>query len=406
MSVLGDRLVAAREKKGLTISQAAIETHIRGGIIEALEASEYQRLPPPPFTRGLLRNYVYFLGLDPELSLEDYDVEIGARPQPATIAPAQTALLPGTDTETPYAIPSQPPPYTLPSRPIPLPPRPVEDTARGFGPALGTRATPSSLLTTTPEPVFQVAAEALIAPVTPPPDPPTFIQRISKTKLPEVIAAVAVAVTLMALGLFGYGRLFPGAVPERPATVVSATMAIPSPSPFQTVIKAPTAIPVLEATVPIINAPTPAARPTNTPLPSSSAPARAGPQMTLQITANDTMWVWVISDNVEVFKGELKGATKTWIAYERLYLQIKNLPNGTVLFDDKPIKASVFGERQLIERAWEMSAKGVPLSVDPKTLLATPASADTLTPSPSATSTPLPTSTRTPTVEPTETPAG
>ena len=66
MARLGEMLRAQREKKGITLEQAASDTRIREKFLKALEDSDYQTLPGTVYTKGFLRNYAEYLELDTE----------------------------------------------------------------------------------------------------------------------------------------------------------------------------------------------------------------------------------------------------------------------------------------------------------------------------------------------------
>jgi cytoskeleton protein RodZ len=72
MDELGQILRQAREKKGLSIEQVYEKTRINVHYLEALESGEYGALPSRTHTRGFLRNYARFLGLDPDPLIERY----------------------------------------------------------------------------------------------------------------------------------------------------------------------------------------------------------------------------------------------------------------------------------------------------------------------------------------------
>ncbi|MHB1319632.1 MAG: helix-turn-helix domain-containing protein [Anaerolineae bacterium] len=80
MSELGARLRRAREEKSITLEQAEEVTHIRRGLLQAIEEGRYAELPGDVYGRGLIRNYARFLGLDPETSAQEY-LQYAARPQ-------------------------------------------------------------------------------------------------------------------------------------------------------------------------------------------------------------------------------------------------------------------------------------------------------------------------------------
>jgi cytoskeleton protein RodZ len=82
MSELGVRLREARENKGITLQQAEEVTHIRGGLLRALEEGRYQGLPGDVYGRGLVRNYARFLGVDAEAAVQEYMQHTG-QPQVA-----------------------------------------------------------------------------------------------------------------------------------------------------------------------------------------------------------------------------------------------------------------------------------------------------------------------------------
>jgi cytoskeleton protein RodZ len=78
---LGDALRERREHKGVTMQQAAEDTRIREKFLQAIESGDYQSLPGTVYTKGFLRNYAQYLGLEPEEMLALYTGErVGADP--------------------------------------------------------------------------------------------------------------------------------------------------------------------------------------------------------------------------------------------------------------------------------------------------------------------------------------
>jgi hypothetical protein len=63
---LPERLLAAREAKGVDLYRAERDTKIRARYLAALERGDYRELPGAVYTKGFLRNYALYLGLDPE----------------------------------------------------------------------------------------------------------------------------------------------------------------------------------------------------------------------------------------------------------------------------------------------------------------------------------------------------
>lgn len=78
MSELGARLRQAREEQGLSLAQASVDTRILQQSLVALEEGAYQRLPSDVVTRGFIRNYAGYLGLQPDELIEIYRRERGA----------------------------------------------------------------------------------------------------------------------------------------------------------------------------------------------------------------------------------------------------------------------------------------------------------------------------------------
>jgi len=72
MDEIGHILREARENKGLTLEDVQGHTRINARYLAALEAGQYSALPTPVHSRGFLRNYARFLGLDPQPLLERY----------------------------------------------------------------------------------------------------------------------------------------------------------------------------------------------------------------------------------------------------------------------------------------------------------------------------------------------
>src|SRR5438067_4151333 len=69
---LGETLRQARLDKSVSLADAARETRIRRGYLEALEAEDVAALPPPVYTRGFLKTYAEYLGLNPQAMVELY----------------------------------------------------------------------------------------------------------------------------------------------------------------------------------------------------------------------------------------------------------------------------------------------------------------------------------------------
>lgn len=74
-SSIGGRLKEAREKKGMSIKEAAENIQVRAGYLESLEKGDYDNLPADVYTRGFLRKYAEFLELPIQELLDFYRKE-------------------------------------------------------------------------------------------------------------------------------------------------------------------------------------------------------------------------------------------------------------------------------------------------------------------------------------------
>ncbi|MCC7209121.1 MAG: helix-turn-helix domain-containing protein [Anaerolineae bacterium] len=94
ITALGAELRDARQKRDLTLPDVERRIHIRQKYLEALEGGQVVLLPSPPQTRGFLRNYARFLGLDAEWMVSRWDEALAkgsggrrARARRSSIAP-------------------------------------------------------------------------------------------------------------------------------------------------------------------------------------------------------------------------------------------------------------------------------------------------------------------------------
>ena len=79
---LGEVLRTAREAKGVDLARVERETKIRERYLSALENGDYRDLPGAVYTRGFLRNYGAYLGLDADELIDLYRIETsGAAPE-------------------------------------------------------------------------------------------------------------------------------------------------------------------------------------------------------------------------------------------------------------------------------------------------------------------------------------
>ena len=84
---IGARLRSAREKKGLTVLQAAEKLHVDARLLESLETEDFASLGAPVYVRGHLRRYAELIGESPAQLQQLYeDTTHTARPDLTRIA--------------------------------------------------------------------------------------------------------------------------------------------------------------------------------------------------------------------------------------------------------------------------------------------------------------------------------
>jgi len=82
---LPERLLTARERKGVDLYRAERDTKIRARYLAALERGDYRELPGNVYTKGFLRNYALYLGLDPDEVLLQWRRERGDPREPQAV---------------------------------------------------------------------------------------------------------------------------------------------------------------------------------------------------------------------------------------------------------------------------------------------------------------------------------
>lgn len=85
MRTVGQILKEEREKKFYTLDEIEKATKIRKEMLEALEAGEYQKLPPTTFIQGFIKNYGKFLGLDSQNLLAIFRREFSDQKHPPRV---------------------------------------------------------------------------------------------------------------------------------------------------------------------------------------------------------------------------------------------------------------------------------------------------------------------------------
>jgi cytoskeletal protein RodZ len=85
---LGEVLRAAREERGVDLARVERDTKIRSRYLSALERGAYRELPGAVYTKGFLRNYGAYLGLDTEYLVDLYRLESVAATSERPTVPA------------------------------------------------------------------------------------------------------------------------------------------------------------------------------------------------------------------------------------------------------------------------------------------------------------------------------
>jgi cytoskeletal protein RodZ len=95
MFAIGDSLREARTRRGLSSADVQKGIRIRERYLTALEEEKWELLPGEAYTKGFLRTYAEFLGLDGNLYIDEYNARIAAHDEeplvPHTLAPAHKA---------------------------------------------------------------------------------------------------------------------------------------------------------------------------------------------------------------------------------------------------------------------------------------------------------------------------
>ncbi|HSG27020.1 MAG TPA: helix-turn-helix domain-containing protein, partial [Candidatus Krumholzibacterium sp.] len=74
---VGELLLAAREKAGLSLEAVSLETKIPRKSLEYLETDNFEALPAKVYVRGFLRTYASALGLDYSQILGKFELQTG-----------------------------------------------------------------------------------------------------------------------------------------------------------------------------------------------------------------------------------------------------------------------------------------------------------------------------------------
>jgi hypothetical protein len=92
MFAIGDSLREARTRRGLSPADVQKGIRIRERYLTALEEENWELLPGEAYTKGFLRTYAEFLGLDGNLYVDEYNTRIAHDDDRLLVPPSLTAV--------------------------------------------------------------------------------------------------------------------------------------------------------------------------------------------------------------------------------------------------------------------------------------------------------------------------
>jgi hypothetical protein len=91
MFAIGDSLREARTRRGLSPADVQKGIRIRERYLTALEEERWELLPGDAYTKGFLRTYADFLGLDGNLYIDEYNARIAHHDEEPLLVPESLA---------------------------------------------------------------------------------------------------------------------------------------------------------------------------------------------------------------------------------------------------------------------------------------------------------------------------
>ena len=88
----GELLRRERERRSITLQQAAEDLHLDTKVVEAIEANRFELLGAPVYARGHLRKYAQLVGLSPQFIIQRYEA-LTDRPAVPTPVPASASTV-------------------------------------------------------------------------------------------------------------------------------------------------------------------------------------------------------------------------------------------------------------------------------------------------------------------------
>jgi transcriptional regulator with XRE-family HTH domain len=85
MSDFGQRLRAARERRGVSLRELSDRTKFPVAAFEALERNDPSRFPGGIFARAFVRSYAAAVGLDSDATVREFIERFGIEPAPSTV---------------------------------------------------------------------------------------------------------------------------------------------------------------------------------------------------------------------------------------------------------------------------------------------------------------------------------
>ncbi len=98
---IGERLIEAREARGLTLEDAERDTRISRRYLQSLEDERFDIIPAPVYARGFLRSYSQYLGLDTAPLLARFPQDV---PSPGPSSPSGAPAGEGRSGRGPSAL--------------------------------------------------------------------------------------------------------------------------------------------------------------------------------------------------------------------------------------------------------------------------------------------------------------
>jgi cytoskeletal protein RodZ len=106
--MVGYTLRQERERQNLSIEDIEQGTSIRALYIEAIEGGEYDKLPGKVYTKGFIKNYANFLGMDADLVIKEFQTDMAELEAEAQAEEAEQSAEANHDVKTEVKTESKP----------------------------------------------------------------------------------------------------------------------------------------------------------------------------------------------------------------------------------------------------------------------------------------------------------